>query len=405
MSKEMLDKVNAILDKEIDPIFFELTKRIDKRISDSKYVPWLLAYKMDAESAKVVLALPDENWTSEMGEFGCSDEFCKKVGKERAYIEKELEERFFSGEVFLTDQGAIVTPSCGMWIDSQNSKRWFERNGDAYYKILGFYVESEVVGVDARLAAKMEKEGQMGQCRIIPRYDSVKDFDGLLPAENFKQILQSRDLIAQNQCACRIRYPELGLDPFVCLSFNNIAKLTIKMEIGRKTGWEEAFEYVQKQGKIQPHCHINKHSDDLNKIGDVFCSCSADACVLLKTPVTIGTEFKPWKYYGKSRFRAEIDPLKCVNCNLCKDTRCMFGAIDVRYNKDAKIEKNFVVSDMCMGCGCCVETCPQKAIKMNCVQPPEYLLGKVLETNDDLSNADNIRPGAKLEDIVKKSKE
>ena len=29
----------------------------------------------------------------------------------------------------------------------------------------------------------------------------------------------------------------------------------------------------------------------------------------------------------------------------------------------------------CMGCGCCVETCPTGALKMKLVDPPEALLG------------------------------
>lgn len=393
LSPEILERINEMLAVEPDKVFFDLATRIDGRIENSEYWPWMLASKMEPESARVVLALPDEQWEPSMGEFKCSEQFSTRLGMDKDFVEKQLEERFYSGELMWTDHGAVVTPSCGMWIDLQNSRRWFERNGTAYYKVISFFVENEVSKVDQRLAAKMDKEGKMGQARIIPRYDSVKDYAGLLPAENMKEICKSRRVVAQNQCACRIRYPELGLDPYVCMCFNDTAELAIKMEIGREIGWEEAFEYVQMRGKEQPHCHINKHTDNLNNIGDVLCSCQSDVCVLLKNPVALGTEFKPWKYYGKSRFRAVIDPTKCINCNLCSKKRCMFGAIDRRYSKKAKEEKAFVIEEVCMGCGCCAETCPSNAITMVCVEPPEYLLGYRLAKEEDLSEYTNLRPG------------
>lgn len=396
MSPELLEKVNAIFQRQISPVFFELAKRIDSRAADSQYWPWLLAYKMDEDSARVVLALPDEGWTADMGEFKCSQTFADRLGMKKEYVEKQLEERFYSGEILWTQKGAAVTPSCGTWIDLQNSRRWYDKLGDAYYKGMAFFVENDVAQIDQRLAAKMEREGKMGQARIIPRYDSVKDHPCLLPAENLKEIFRSRELVCQNQCACRIRYPELGLDPYVCMCFNGTAKTAIKMEIGREIGWEEAFAYVQRQGKLQPHCHINKHAETLDEIGDVLCSCTADACVLLKSTVQLGTAFKPWKYYGKSRFRAEVEPQKCIACEKCRKERCMFGAIDLRYDKEAGTEKAFVVKETCMGCGCCAETCPTGALTMVCVEPAEYLKGFTLPQDEWPDVSDNVRPGENL---------
>ncbi len=396
MPQEIIDKMNAILQKEISPIFNELAIRIDARLPDSQYWPWMLAYKMDENSAKVVLALPDTDWTPEMGEFKCSEEFAQKLGMDKEYIESQLEERFYSGEIMWLDKGAIVTPSSGTWLDLQNSRRWYDKLGIGYYKCMAAFVENDVAKIDQRIAAKYDKDGKMGWARIIPRYDSVKDYPGLLPAENVKEIFRSRDIIAQNQCACRIRYPEFGLDPYVCMAFNNTAKIAIKVEIGNEIAWEDAFDYVQKKGKEEPHCHINKHSSDINSMGDVFCSCTPDACVLLKQTVQLGSEFKPWKYYGKSRFRAVIDPTKCVDCGKCKNKRCMFDAIDIRYNRETGKEKHFVIEELCMGCGCCVETCPTKAMTMVCVEDEDFLNGYRKEDESLSEVKENVRPGEKI---------
>ncbi len=396
LSKELVEQMNMILKKEISPIFIELAKKIDERIPNSEIWPWLLAYKMDENSAKVVLALPDINWTADMGEFKCSDEFAQKLGMDKKYIEEQLEERFFSGEIMWLDKGAMITPSSGTWLDLQNSRRWYDKLGPAYYKCLAAFVENDVAKIDQRIAAKYEKDGKMGWARIVPRYDSVKDYEGLLPAENVKEIFKSREYVSQNQCACRIRYPEFNQDAYVCMAFNNTAKMAEKVEIGNIIPWEEAFDYIQKRGKDEPHCHINKHTDNLETIGEVFCSCTPDACVLLKQTVQLGSQFKPWQYYGKSRFRAVIDAEKCVNCGKCRDKRCMFDAIDIRYNKKTGMEKHFVVEENCMGCGCCVETCPTKAMKMICVESEDFLLGYLKEDESLSEVKENVRPGEKI---------
>lgn len=403
MSAELLEKVNKILDREIDPIFRELTDKIDSRMKDSAYMPWLLASKMSVESARIVMALPDQDWTPDCGKFGCSQAFADKLGMDRELVNQELTERFYSGEVQGTGHGPDTPPTCGLWIDLQNSRRWYARNGDGYYKVMAFMVENEISRIDARVAARMEIDGQMGQARIIPRYDSVKDNPELLPAENIKEILRSRRKITQNQCACRIRYPEIQSDPYVCLSFDLVADGAEEREIGTVISWEEAFDYIQKSGKKIPVCHINKHTDKLEEIGGVMCSCTADACVLLKNAVQLGSAFKPWKFYGKSRFRAVIDPEKCVNCGLCRSKRCMFDAIDIRYSRKTKDERHFIITDSCMGCGCCAETCPAGAITMQCVEPPEFLLGRVLPSKQFDEDESNLRPGQLGADVYNNS--
>ncbi len=402
LSKELVAEMNEILQREISPIFEELAQKIDSRIKNSEIWPWMLAYKMEEDSARIVLALPDTGWTPEMGEFKCSDEFAKNLGLDKTYVEQQLEERFYSGEIMWLDNGAIITPSSGTWLDLQNSRRWYDRLGHAYYKCLAAFVENDVTKIDQRIAAKYEKDGRMGWARIVPRYDSVKDYPGLLPAENAKEIFRSRKVISQNQCACRIRYPEFGQDPYVCMSFNETAKIAIKVEIGTEKTWEEAFDYVQRVGKKEPHCHINKHTDNLETIGDVFCSCTPDACVLLKQTVQLGSSFKPWQYYGKSRFRAVIDPQKCIDCGICRNKRCMFEAIDIRYNKKSGKEKYFVVQELCMGCGCCVETCPTQALTMICVEDESFLLGNVKQDETLSEVKENVRPGEKIFEKNKK---
>lgn len=43
---ELLNEVNAIFNKEIDPIFMDLARKIEPRIENPRYMPWLLAHNI-----------------------------------------------------------------------------------------------------------------------------------------------------------------------------------------------------------------------------------------------------------------------------------------------------------------------------------------------------------------------
>ena len=104
-------------------------------------------------------------------------------------------------------------------MDLQHSPVWRERNGHAYYIVLQLFLEDE-------LAPRMElrrttaKVGNLTgnlRGRIVPHYESVKDFPELLPIENYKKILQSCEMLTVMECPCRFRHPETGDDMFVCV--------------------------------------------------------------------------------------------------------------------------------------------------------------------------------------------
>lgn len=380
MNKEIKNEyekeIKEILDKEIDPIFLEIAQKIAPKITAQKYLPWLLAHKMDVKGAIVLNSLPDNDWFPDLGEFHISDSFVEKIGMTKSYIEEQLEERYYSGDIMWDDEkGPIITYSRGLWIDIQHNEDWIKKNGTAYYKIIGIMIDQEFTPLMEADTEERIKIGKTGMCRIIPQYNSVKDCPELLPAENYKEILKSRKVIAQLSCACRIRFPEAGQDEKVCLCADKAAEWAIKLGMGKQVTWEYAFDYLQKSVLKQPFIHMNKHSDQLKDIGDILCNCEVTTCAVMRNTMVNGGEHKVWDYYAKSRYRAVIDAEKCIDCGICKNKRCMFDAIIVTYNKEFGKEKHFVNEPICMGCGCCVETCPKDAITMVLVDPPEVLKG------------------------------
>lgn len=387
MDEALKKQMNEILQKDLDPIYFSVAAKILNDHPQSQYVPWLLAHKMTPEEAKVIDSLPDPDWSPETGELKVTAAFARKLGMDKYEVDAQILDRFFSGDVvYDAELGPKIRADPVQWMDLQHSPVWRERNGRAYYAVLQMFLEDE-------LAPRMEAStaaSRMGNPdwknpsggRIIPRYDSVKDFPELLPIENYKTILQSKELLTIIECPCRFRHPETETDIFVCVEANDAAKLLIDMGYSRQYSWKEVFDIVQKAGKRKPFVQTGRNNDMMDgtnsaviQSSNVLCNCNTTACGVLRNTFRYGSSQKPWDYYTKSRFRAQLDPDKCINCDLCKNSRCMFDAIQVKYYREKGIQAKCVNETQCMGCGCCVETCPTGALTMKLVDPPESLLG------------------------------
>jgi Pyruvate/2-oxoacid:ferredoxin oxidoreductase delta subunit len=380
MDKEMLDQVNKILQREIDPIYFNVTKKIAPNYPNSRYIPWLLAHKLTPQEAGVLDALPDENWTPEIGELRVSQAFADKLGMEKPDVDDIILKCYYGAEVIHDpEKGPILRVDTVQWMDLQHHPVWRDKNGPAYYQVLERMLDDEFSPHLDDEIDERKKKGLYGLFRIIPRYDSVKDCPDLLPAENYKIILQTREVLTLMECPCRFRHPEAQENIGVCVTGNTSAKGLIRMGMTRQYSWKEVFDTVQKAGKKEPFIQTTRAGDKLEDIKDVLCNCNVRSCGMFKNHFTYGTRHKPWDYALKSRFRAELDIEKCINCGLCKNKRCMFNAIQEKYYRETGKQGLYVNETQCMGCGCCVETCPTGALKMKLVDPPEALLGYRLD--------------------------
>lgn len=129
---------------------------------------------------------------------------------------------------------------------------WMKKNGEAYYKAVAMMHEYDFAPCIEDTMKDLLQKGIHGLNQIVPRYDSVKDFPGLLPVENYKEILKSKKKLTQNQCACRTRYPEYGQDDHVCISADETADFMIAHNLGHEISWEEMFDYIQKSAGPGP---------------------------------------------------------------------------------------------------------------------------------------------------------
>jgi len=84
----------------------------------------------------------------------------------------------------------------------------------------------------------------------------------------------------------------------------------------------------------------------------VVCNCCPCCCVIMNKFLKSGSP-----QMIKSDFIAETDFNRCNNCGICEQ-RCSFGARAISNNV---LQVN---ADLCFGCGMCISTCPEKAIKL-----------------------------------------
>jgi ferredoxin len=53
--------------------------------------------------------------------------------------------------------------------------------------------------------------------------------------------------------------------------------------------------------------------------------------------------------------------------------RCIFNGIEMRKPANSKKLKAYVISEHCMGCGVCVFKCPNGAMSLELIRPPEHI--------------------------------
>jgi ferredoxin len=53
--------------------------------------------------------------------------------------------------------------------------------------------------------------------------------------------------------------------------------------------------------------------------------------------------------------------------------RCIFDGIEMRKPANSKKLKAYVISEHCMGCGVCVFKCPNGAMSLELIRPPDHI--------------------------------
>ena len=195
----------------------------------------------------------------------------------------------------------------------------------------------------------------LSQLRTIPVGIDVDHEIEVSNYEDMKNLLE----IAENpfviiNCVCR-QARDLLDEPCenttrreVCMGFGRAAELYIGQGWGREITRDEALEILRKNEEEGMVFRLGN-----SKKPEFVCSCCACCCEGLR-----GLKAMPNPgEITNSNYYAIIDSDLCTGCGICVD-RCQMEAISLE--NDISI----IQSKRCIGCGNCIITCPSDAIKL-----------------------------------------
>lgn len=268
----------------------------------------------------------------------------------------------------ISDSSSIDLTTVTSLLDSLTKKGFtFPRTkaGIKYYAAApfmhGFFEhQSMMKRMDKELAQMYEEYFKGGfrskthALRTIPINQPVTASGSVLPYDDVKKIIESKDKIGVVPCACasKMRVLESGCgQPIdVCITFDFYAEYEIEeLKVGRWITREEALRLLEQ-------C---KEAGLVHQIGgttestECICNCCPDCCVSLRM---FKNHPNPARLSGSNYF-AEVVADQCTLCEVCIE-RCPMKAISAG---EASIGINL---DRCLGCGLCTSVCPVEAIKL-----------------------------------------
>lgn len=214
---------------------------------------------------------------------------------------------------------------------------------DNFFKYVGMGFGLEVFGT------------KISQFRTVPVEKSITPEHHISTYDDLETLIKEvEEPFAVVNCICRQATDILG-NPCkvtdrreVCMTFGPMAHMYIDQGWGREISREEALEIQRKNGEeglvLQAGNALKPH---------FICSCCGCCC-----PVLAGTKNfpRPVQFFS-ANFYAEVDSELCSGCGTCIN-RCQMEAIKL-VNEISKVNKK-----KCIGCGNCVPTCPEEAIQL-----------------------------------------
>ena len=326
---------------------------------------------MTPDEARLAEALP-----------GSISEVATKAGVPEDEVRRSLDELYRKGVVFAKDfanrdyyRFARNIVQCH---DATQASRDLDPEKDrAFYQQWHDFCNAEMY---PRLAL-IFKALTSPLSRVVPAYNAIKDLPGVLPSENFHELLKAQELIALVPCSCRMRTTSIGeqcehtaeAEAWHCLQFGRGAEYVISRGSGKKLSTAEALalcDAIEEDGLL----HMWPNNAETTGV-NTSCQCCRDCCEnyvsVDQAAISIGTTWQ------KSRYEAYVADLdSCTGCQDCVD-RCQFDAIEMVKAAGSKRLKAAIDSEKCYGCGACVVGCSPESLKMRAVRPPEFIPGAV----------------------------
>jgi NAD-dependent dihydropyrimidine dehydrogenase PreA subunit len=202
------------------------------------------------------------------------------------------------------------------------------------------------------------KSPQMMQ--TLPIEEEVSSEQQALPYEKVSSLIENGQSFLVNECVCKKEH-DLVNEPCdrpleVCLAIAPIEGAFDNSSRGKVITREEAYKLLAEcEENALVHMTGNTQNDRF-----YICNCCGCCCGVLYGINELGI---PATDVINSHYYAVIDPDACKLCGTCADERCQVGAIA------EKDDYNEIAPEKCIGCGLCITTCSEEAIRL--VRRPE----------------------------------
>lgn len=223
------------------------------------------------------------------------------------------------------------------------------------YETLGFANLHELrqyyLSTRIRKTEKAINNGQLKySSKVIAIRKAIPVTQHILPTQQAIRFLKEAKVFALTKCGCRMAFKNCENPLDTCLLLDKEAEYLISRGYAKKISLEEAkrvLEIANKAGLVHLTLYIPGQ-----KVYAI-CSCCPCCCHELQALLKYGKNF----FVARSDYIATCDTDLCIGCGVCVE-RCIFGAREMQDMKSIVKEEN------CYGCGLCVTTCPTKASKL-----------------------------------------
>lgn len=328
----------------------------------------ILRYWLTPQQAIICEALP-----------GTPQDVSEKTGVDAGVIRQELEDLFVRGVVF--PRGDYARREYFRFARSTMQFHDASEATDAvdivkhrqFFELWRDFVDHEM---GPRLAAHHAK-ATAPRSRIVPAYKSIKDLPGVLPYEDYRELLKAQKRVVVVRCSCRIRATAIDEhcehcaeeQRWNCVQLGRSADYSLARGAGKELTTEEAMGLVDKM-EDDGLLHIWRNWSSVEGVNS-SCNCCRDCCIEYQPLDRAGVSVD--HIWEKSRYTAYMESIDaCDGCQDCVD-RCQFDAITMVKAAGSKRLKAAVDEDKCFGCGACVVGCKPVALKMKAIRSPEHI--------------------------------
>ncbi len=276
---------------------------------------------------------------------------------------------------------------------------WGKAEGRIGYKLLPFVVgiyEYQAGTIDAELAQLFEDYYQQVFSdvlrikpqvhRVVPIGESVQYDMEIRPYESATSIVDSAKSWAVTDCICRKQKALIG-DPCdhpldVCMIMSQQPGAFGNGSTLRALSHQEAQDTLHRAAKAGLVHSVSNSQKGLWYI----CNCCTCSCGILRGMAEMGIA----NVVARSAFLSQVDEDLCYLCEDCLEY-CQFDAISINGTLNVK-------SISCVGCGLCVQACPEEALTL--VRRPEEEILQTPVTEQEWMSARAIERGLDMVEVL-----